>query len=359
MKGLLRTATALGVAAGMFGAASAISPVAVAQDGFLKGKQVSLVVGSPPGGGYDAYARTVGQFIGTHLPGNPTIVIRNMPGSGSQQMMNWLYNVAPKDGTAIGAPQNGTAFEPMFHILSQGGKTAKFDGTRFNWIGSAAQDIIGTVVWHTSQVKSVKDLQDKGEIFGSTGPNTDNGMIAVILNNLFKAKIKIVSGHQGSNSLMMALERGEVFGVAGMPYSSLSAQWDEWIRSGKLRFLVQVGMEKHPKMKDVPFAFDLLSSKEDRDVLELLIAKLKMSRPYMLPPGVDADRITAWRRSFDALMADKTFLAAAEKRRLEITPVKGEEVQAMVEKLYKTPEPLVVKARAILGSDKWDKKDKK
>lgn len=349
-----RSAAIAAFAAGVF-AAGALPAAAESVADFYGGKDVALVIGSAPGGGYDAYGRAVGDFLGRHIPGKPHVVIKNMPGSGSQKMANWVYNIAPRDGTAIGGPQSGVAFEPMFHLLSPDGSTARFDATRFNWIGSATKDTVGVFVWHDSPIKTFKDLQTTPSVFGSSGANTDNSVMAQVLNGVFHTKIHVTVGYKGSSGLMLAVERGEVKGAAGMPYSSLIARWPDWINGHKIRFLVQLGLEPHPKMKGVPFALDLVDSPDDRKVLELVFGKFKMARPYFLPPGVPADRVAALRKAFMDTMKDPDFLAAAAKRRIEINPVSGKDVQALVARLYDTPKPIIEKARAVLNAGRHRK----
>jgi tripartite-type tricarboxylate transporter receptor subunit TctC len=331
-----------------FGAYGALAADPIAD--FYHGKSIKLVVGSAPGGGYDVYARIVGEYLGANIPGKPSVIIENMPGSGSQKMTNWVYNIAARDGTVIGGPQNGAAFEPLFHLLSPGGKTAHFDATKFNWIGSATQDTAGVFVWSDSGFKTLADMQSKEVIFGSSGANTDNSVMAQVLNSVYHTKIKVTVGYKGTGDMMLAVERGEVQGAAGMPYSSLIAQWPDWISQHKIRFILQLGFEPHPQMTGVPFALDLVKSKDDKAALELIFAKWKMARPYFLPPGVTATKVAAMRKAFMDMMNDSDFVATAKKRRIEINPVRGEEIQALMERLYQTPEPILKRVRLIIGA---------
>jgi tripartite-type tricarboxylate transporter receptor subunit TctC len=328
-----------------FGVDASAQPVA----DFYSGKQIQMLIGSGAGAGFDAYARLVARHLGKHIPGHPTVVPMNKPGAGGLTMTNALVNVGPTDGSAIGAPQSSAPVEGLLHLLSRGGAAAKFDATKLNWIGSASQDVFVLFDWHTARPKTFSDLMSTEMLLGSSGPNTDGSLIAIALNKLLGTRIKLVTGYNVSSAEMLAMERGELDGNA-MAYASVSTMRPDWIRDGKIRFLAQMGMKPHPDLKGVPFVLDLVKSPEDRKVLELIFAKYQFGRPYFVPPGVPADRVAALRAAFDATMKDPELLADAEKMRLEINPVSGTDVQAMIEKLYRTPEPLARRTRDILNT---------
>lgn len=315
---------------------------------FYKGKRLNLYVGSPPGGGYDTYARSVSGFWKEHIPGKPTIVVVNMPGAASLKMTNFVSNVAPKDGTAIGAPQNIIPFEGLLHLLSKKGEKAKFDAQKINWIGSASRDVYLVIAWHTSKAKTFEDLKKREFITGSAGKNTEHSTTANLWNKMFGTKIKAVTGYRGGKGVMLALERGEVEGISGRGYSSLMSRNANWVRDKKIRILLQFGMQPHPDLKNVPFALDLAKTPEDRKVLEFICTKYDILRLYFAPAGVPQDRVAALRASFNATMKDPKFLARAKKSRLEVDPVDGKKVQAMIKALYDTPKPLVERARNLL-----------
>jgi tripartite-type tricarboxylate transporter receptor subunit TctC len=316
---------------------------------FYKGKQVSMLVGSGAGGGFDAYARLVARHLGDHIPGAPTVVVLNKPGAGSLTMVNALVNAGPFDGTTIGAPQSSAAVEELLHIGSKGGKAAKFKATELHWLGSATQDVFILFSWHGSKIQSLDDLKKDEMLLGSSGPNTDGSLISNALNRILGTKIKLISGYRTSGAEMLAMEKGEIDGNA-MAYASVSTMRPDWIKNGTIRVLAQMGTTPQPGLDNVPFVPDLVKAPEDHAVLELIFAKYLMGRPYFVPPGVPDDRVAALRTAFDATMADKALLADAKKLHLEVRPVSGKDVQALVAKLYKTQPALVTKAREALGT---------
>ncbi|HET9149958.1 MAG TPA: tripartite tricarboxylate transporter substrate-binding protein [Alphaproteobacteria bacterium] len=352
----MRTRTIAGVAASValalaFQVGGAVIRPAAAESvsDFYKGKQITIVIGSGAGGGYDAYARLVARHLGDHVPGKPAIVPQNKPGAGSLTMVNALVNSGPFDGTAIGASQSSAPVEKLLHLGSEGGKAAHFDATKIHWLGSASQDVFVLFDWHTSKVKSFDDLKKTEMLLGSSGPNTDGSLIATALNKILGTKIKLITGYQTSTAEMHAMEQGEIDGNA-MAYASVVVMHSDWIKDGKIRFLAQMANERQPGLDDVPFVLDLVKNKEERAVLELIFAKYRMGRPFFVAPKVPADRVAALRAAFDATMKDPMLLAEAKKQRLEVRPVSGADVQAMIAKLYKTPEPLVQRARDALGT---------
>lgn len=340
--GIMAAALLLPLAAG----ASRAEPVAE----FYAGKTISLYVGSEAGSGFDAYARLVARHLGTHIPGNPAIVVLNQPGAGSITMVNTLANIAPKDGTVIGAPQSSAMMERLLHLVSPGGKAANFEAVGLNWIGNAAQDVFVLFSWSEGKVKSFADLTKTEMLSGSAGPNTDGSLVAHALNNVFGTKIKLITGYQSSSGELLAMERGEIDGAA-LAYNSAAALRPDWVDQHKIRFLLQMGLTPEPKLAGVPFALDLVKSEEDRQVLELIFAKYKTGRPYFVAPGVPPERVAALRAAFDASMQDPALLAEAKTQRLEISPMTGQDVQALLARLYRTPEPILDKARKALGTE--------
>ncbi len=332
---------------------SAATVQADAVSDFYKGKDINLFIGSATGGGYDTTARLLARHYSRHIPGNPGIIPRNMPGAGSLAMTNHVSNIAPKDGTAIGAPQNTAGLERLLHLLSPEGKNANYDAEKLNWIGSPSQDIFLLVAWHTAPVKTFDDLKKTELIVGSAGPSTDHSITAQLLNNMFGTKMKIVAGYVSGQEVMLAMERGEVQGNSGRAYSSLMSGWSDWVRDKKVKILLQMGIEPHPNLPNVPSATQIATTPEDRQVLELIFAKYQMSRPYFAPAGVPADRVQALRRGFDAVMKDAQFLADAKKTQIDIEPVTGEDVQSLIERLYRDsgasrrPRTRVAEAAAI------------
>jgi tripartite-type tricarboxylate transporter receptor subunit TctC len=313
---------------------------------FYKGKTLEFYIGYSVGGGYDLYARTIARHIGKHIPGNPTVVPKNMEGAGSLRLANWMFRVAPKDGNVIATIGRGTGFDP---ILGQKGAT--FDGTKFTWLGSANNEVSVCVAWNaTSGIKTFDDLFTKEMTVGGTSMSADTDQFPRILNGVLGTKMKIVSGYPGGNDVVLAMERGEVKGRCGWSWSSVISTHKAWLDEKKMTVLAQLALQKHPDLPDVPLITDLAKTDEQKQILRLIFARQVMGRPYFAPPGVPADRAAALRKAFLETMQDKDFLADAEKAQLEITPVSGEEVQKLVAEVYATPPEIAKKAAAILGA---------
>jgi tripartite-type tricarboxylate transporter receptor subunit TctC len=311
---------------------------------FYKGKTVELLVGYSPGGGYDTYARIIARFMGNHIPGNPTIVVKNMPGAGSLTLTNNLYNAAAKDGTVFGTIARGAPFDPLF-----GNKAAKFDASKFNWIGSANNEVSVCVSWYTSGVKTIQDVEKKQLVVGGTGPTADTDQFPKVVNGVLGTKFKLITGYPGGNDINLAMERGEVQGRCGWSWSSVIATRKNWLDEKKINVLVQLSLQKHEDLPNVPLIMDLAKTKEQKQILNLVFARQALGRPYVAPPGVPADRVAALRKAFMDTMKDKDFLAAAKKEKLEIGPVSGEGVQQIVQNAYETSPELVKKTAAMLG----------
>ena len=309
---------------------------------FYDGKTVNMYIGYSAGGGYDVYARLVARHMVRHIPGAAEIVPNNMPGAGSLRMTNWLYNAAAKDGTAFGAPGRGAAFEPLL------GDAAQFDSTRFNWIGSANNEVSVCVSWHTSDVKTIDDARRRELVVGGTGGSADTDQFPKVLNAIVGTKMRLVTGYPGGNDINLAMERGEVLGRCGWSWSSVVSTRANWLKENKINILVQLSMKKHPDLPNVPLVLDLAKTQEERQMLRLVFARQAMGRPYMAPPGVPEDRVKILRDAFMATMKDKEFLAEAAKGQLEIDPVPGEEVQDIVREAYAMPADLVKRVAAMV-----------
>jgi tripartite-type tricarboxylate transporter receptor subunit TctC len=312
------------------------------------GKQISLLIGTTAGGGYDVYARALARHIGRHIFGQPSIVPKNMPGAGGLTLANHLYNRAPTDGTEIATVQNGLAFEKLFQTLSPDGKNALFDATKFGWIGSITQTVFVTVTWHEAAVKTLQDAIAKEVVLGASATSSDSYVLAVMSNNLLGTRFKIVHGYPGATEVDLAMEKGEVQGQAGKDWTTLTSTRPQWIKEKKLNILVQLGMKPHRDLASVPMAIDLAKTPEDRRVMEVVFAKFGMSRPFLAPPGTSPERLEVLRRAFDATMKDAQFLEDAEKLGMEVNPVPGEDVQALVTKIMATPADLAQRARDAL-----------
>src|SRR5262245_23498583 len=317
---------------------------AQAQADFYRGKSIELYINVSVGGGYDLYARMLARHLGKHIPGNPTILPKNMEGGGGMRLANWLYNVGPKDGTAIGAVTRATAFEPLL-----GNKSAQYDGRKFNYIGSANDEVSVCVAWHTSGIATFEDAQKKELVVGAGGVAEDTYQYPALLNNMFGARFKMVPGYPGGNDINLAMERGEVQGRCSIPWSTVKATRKFWIDENKVNLLMQYSLGKHADLPQVPLVMDLAKTDEQRTILKLIFSRQVMGRPFAAPPDVPKDRIAALRKAFMDTMADKDFLAEAEKAKFEITPVAGETIESLVAEVYRNTTPeLAEKAGAVM-----------
>jgi tripartite-type tricarboxylate transporter receptor subunit TctC len=313
---------------------------------FYKGKTVEFYIGYSVGGGYDLYARTIARHIGKHIPGNPTVVPKNMEGAGSLRLANWLFRVGAKDGSVIGTIGRGTGFDP---ILGQQG--AQFDGTKFTWLGSANNEVSVCVSWNaTSGIAKFEDLLSKEMTVGGTSSSADTDQFPRIMNGVLGTKMRIVSGYPGGNDVVLAMERGEVKGRCGWSWSSVMSTHRVWLEDKKMTVLAQLALQKHPDLPDVPLIIDLAKTDEQKQILKLIFARQVMGRPYLAPPGIPADRAAALRQAFMDTMTDKDFLADAEKAQLEITPVDGATIQKLVAEVYQTPPEVAKKAAELLNA---------
>ncbi|HSR70810.1 MAG TPA: tripartite tricarboxylate transporter substrate-binding protein [Kiloniellales bacterium] len=304
---------------------------------FYKGKTIELLIGYSPGGGYDTYARTIARHMSKHIPGNPTIVPKNQPGAGSLKLTNFLFNVAPKDGTTFGTIGRGIPMEPLL-----GGEGTQFDAKEFNWIGSANDEVSICVAWHTTGIEKFEDLYEKELVVGGTGSGADTDTFPLLIKNVLGAKIKLISGYPGGSDILLAMERGEVGGRCGWSWSSVKSRRMDWIREGKVNILLQMSLAKHPDIPEVPLVMDLAETREQKQIFRLMFARQRMGRPYVAPPGVPEERVAALRKAFMDTMKDPEFLAEAKKAKLEITPVSGEEIQTLINELYEdTPQEIV------------------
>src|SRR5262245_35396688 len=311
---------------------------------FYKGKTVDLHVGYSAGGGYDIYARALGRYMGRFIPGNPTIVPKNMPGAGSLVLANWLYNVASKDGSAFGMIGRGTAFDPLL-----GSTKAQFDAAKFNWIGSMNDEVSVCVAWHTSGIVKLEDVTQKELTIGGTGPAADTDQFPRVLNATLGTKFKIIPGYPGGNDIDLAMERGEVMGRCGWSWSSVIATHQSWIDDRKINVLVQLSLSRHPGLPSVPLIMDFARNDEQTQMFKLVFARQPMGRPFLAPPNLPAERVTVLRAAFMAALTDQEFLAEAEKMKLEINPVSGEAVQAIVQEVYQTPKAIAAAAADMVN----------
>ncbi len=319
----------------------------VAQDGvakFYKGKEMRVLVGSSAGGGYDAYARVVAKHLGRFLPGNPSLTVQNMPGAGGLRAANYLYNVAKKDGSVIAHLQR-TA--PAHQIMGRPG--AKYDPKKFNWLGSLNSEVTICVARKDAKVQNAKDLFNKQLIVGGAGLATDSETVPTILSNILGMRFKIISGYPGSTQTAFAIDKNEIEGICGS-YSSLTSAQKRWFKKGaeKVNILVQISTKKHPKIPNVPLAVDLVKSDEDRKIMELNDARLEMGRPFVAPPNVPKERVAALRKAFWDMANDKKFADSILRLGRELNPVRGKDVQGLVNRIASIDKSLVAKLKQAL-----------
>ncbi len=331
----------IGAAAVLLLAAVASSP-ASAEDEF-SGKDINLYVGSAPGGPYDAYARLLARHLGRHLPGHPGVVVQNMPGASGRRLMGFIYNVAPRDGTAIATAQRALAFDPLM------GADSHFDVDKVNWIGSANNETNVCMVWHTSPIRTLDDVKTREMVVGTSGPSSTDAIYPNVMNALFGTRFKVVGGYQAASESNIAMERGEIDGRCGITWDTLVSLNADWLREKKIRLLVQFALDKNPELPDVPSVFDLARTEEERQILAVWAAPNKMGRPFFAPPGMPPARVVLLRRAFDAAMQDPELLAEAARMQLAVAAITGEQVQALIRQVYATPLEVVAKA-ALAGA---------
>jgi tripartite-type tricarboxylate transporter receptor subunit TctC len=310
---------------------------------FYRGKTLDLHISSSVGGGYDAYARMLARHIGRFIPGNPVVVPKNMEGAGGLRLANFLYNAAPRDGTTLATIYRGTVFEPLL-----GGKGAQFDATKFTFIGSTNDEVSVCVAWHTAGVATYEEVLARELVVGASGFSADTYQFPKIANAVLGTRFKIITGYPGGNDIDLALERREVQGRCGWSWTSLKATHLSWVSEKKINVLFQMGLSKHPDLPGFPLILDLAESDLGRAILKLVFARQVMAWPYLAPPGVPLDRAEALRRAFMDTMADRDFLADAEKSLLEIRPVAGADIQRLVGQIYETPAAIAQRAADML-----------
>jgi tripartite-type tricarboxylate transporter receptor subunit TctC len=314
---------------------------------FFRGKDVTLYIGTAAGGGYDNYGRLVARHIGKHIQGNPTLVPVNMEGAGSLKLANWLYNAAPRDGTALAVMNRGTAFEPLIGLT----QLTRFNATEFNWIGSPTNDRSVCVAWHEAGLEHFDDLYERPLYVGSTGGGSGTDVFPKIINGTLGTQMVVVSGYPGGNDIDFAMERGEVDGRCSWSWSSILSGKKVWLDEGLITVFLQLSLDQNPDLPHVPNIMDLAETEEHRQIFRLMFARETLGYPFLAPPGVPPDRLAALRQAFRDTMEDPEFIAEATRSHLTVNPVTGEEIQDLVVDLYNTPDQVVERTREILAGD--------
>lgn len=314
------------------------------EDTFFKGKEISLGIGFGAGGGYDTYARLMARHYGRFVPGNPTVVPKNEPGAGGMKLASTIYNVSRKDGTELALFAATTALEPLF-----GTEEAKYETTKFTWIGNLDSDVSSCGVWKHTGIKTWEDVKTKETTFGATGPAAITSIHPLVMGALFGMKTKVINGYQGTRDVNLAMQRGEVDGTCGMYMSSIRSQYQKDVDSGALTILMTFGAERTKDFPNVPSVFELIKNDDDRKLADLIFGSDQIGRPISAPPGLAPERAATLRKAFDAMVKDPEFLAEATKIGLSMQAMTGDQVQKRFAEFYNTPKPVVQRAMKAMG----------
>lgn len=312
---------------------------------FYKGKTINLVTGFTAGGNYDLYARLLAEFMGKHIPGNPTVIVQNRPGAGSLNAAAYVIVVQPNDGLNIGFTANAL---PLDQLLD--GKDAKVDMKKVRWLGNLVELTSAVTVWHTAPVKTLAAMKTQEVVFGSTGPSGETYVVPIVLNDLLGTKIKMVTGYPGINEVMLGVEREEIHGRSGS-WSNVQ-QRPDWITEKKIVPLLQIGVRKHPDLGNLPLLTEVVTGERNKKIAELISAVVAISRAPYLPPNTPEDRVKALRDAFDATMKDPAFIKAAAERNMELSPSTGAEVEKQMSRVLDVSPDIAEHLKKILTPPK-------
>lgn len=327
--GTMLRAAFLALAAGAIASSSVGAETAIAD--FYRKKNIDVYIGFSAGGVYDINARLLARFMGRYVPGNPTLVARQMTGAGSLTLANWLYQAAPKDGATIGTFARGIAFNPLI-----GEPVGAIEATKFNWIGSTNDEVSVCVSRRESGVTRFEQVFERELVVGSTGPSGDDDQLPRLINAVLGTKFRVVRGFPGGNEIKLAMLRGEVSGRCGWSWSSVKATEAEWLRDGSISILAQLSLRRHPDLPNTPLITDYAKTGEARQIFTVALARQVMAWPFAAPPGTPVERVAVLRKAFDETLRDRDYLAEAHKLNLEITPVPGERIQSLIADVYRT-----------------------
>jgi tripartite-type tricarboxylate transporter receptor subunit TctC len=316
---------------------------AQAQDSFFRGRTINLVIGYSAGGGYDLYARELAKFLGRHIPGEPSVVPQSMPGAGSLKAANYIYGVAPKDGTALGSFARGMALDPLLT------GNAKFDGRKFTWLGSITKDTSVCISWHDSPITNWDDLIHKESKFGGEGAGSDPDEFANVLRVVFDSKVRLITGYPGTADMTLAMERGEIDGLCGISWSTIVSRHQDWIVGKKIHVLVQAALQSDSALPDVPVMIDQTNDARKREMLRMILAPQTIARPIAAPPGVPPERAAMLQKAFGDTMRDPDFLADMQRMGLDVAPVSAADIDALLAELYATPPDVIHDAALATG----------
>jgi tripartite-type tricarboxylate transporter receptor subunit TctC len=333
------------VACWVLGAGAAPAAAQSAAD-FYKGRSVSIVVGHEVGSGYDVYARVLARHLNRHIPGSPNIVVQNMVGAAGMIASNWLYNIAPKDGTVMATFSASPIAEPIL-----GNPAARFEPAKFTWVGNMDESVGTCGISKASGIQKFDDLLSRETIFGATAQTGTFGKFALAVKNLLGAKYRIVSGYKGSADVKIALNRGEVHGICGLPLSTITSHWRDEYESGNFRPIIQLSGAKHPDLKSVPHVNDYAKGPEDLQVFGLIFGMQALGRFYVAPPAIPTDRRDALRAALAATMRDPQFRADAAKTQIDINPSSGGEIEAFIARVSASAPAVIDRAKRALRPD--------
>jgi tripartite-type tricarboxylate transporter receptor subunit TctC len=312
---------------------------------FYQGRTVRIVVGYDAGGGYDVVARLIAQHLSRFIPGNPTVVVQNMPGAGSLNAANFVASAAPQDGTVIAALNAVLPFQPLLDA-----EGARFDPLKVHWLPTPNSETALVTVWHTAPIQSLEDARKQDVLLGSSGQNSSSGFYGRIFNELFGTRFKLIVGYTGEPQTYVAMERGEVHGHGSTTWNSLRRSYADAIKDKKIRLILQYGAKPHPELAGVPFAGDLAKSEDDRLLLEIATGALVLGRPYMMGANVPIDRIEIISKAFEAMFRDPVFIADAKLRKIDVEPVSAAEVRDLIRRAYEAPKPVLERLRRLYKS---------
>lgn len=346
----------LAAAAALPATAVAILPAAAQSPAeFYAGRNVELVIGYTVGAAYDTNGRVVARHLGKHIPGKPNVVVRNMPGAGSLVSANHMYNAAARDGSVIGMFSRGNAMYPLLE------GPAKFEADKFNWIGSSSKEVSLVISWGTTPFKSIEDIRRNEMLVGATSAGADSVVFPAILNATIGTRLKAVTGYPGNAEALLAMEKGEVHGSSAMSLGTVRTSKPDWLTgSGKVNLLLQMALEPHPTMlKGVPMALDLATEPVARQALELVLSRQAKAYPVVAPPGVPADRVAALRAAFVEMTRDGDFIADSLKAGFDVELVTGQDIEALIKRVYGAPAAAIARARAAVATESRKGESKK
>ena len=323
--------------------AAALAAGPARADGFYKGKTITIVTSTGVGGSYDGIARLLARALPKHIPDQPSVIVQNMPGGGNVIATNYMYNIAPKDGTVIATINNGI---PLHQVIDDRG--VRYDSDKFNWLGSTGAVNAVTIAWHTAGVTSIQDVFKRELILGGTGPASAIVIFPEAMNNVLGTKFKIVNGYKSSAEVYLAMEKGETNSRSG-GYADLISEHGDWIKEKKIVVLVQIGETREPTLPDIPLMTELAKTEEQRQILKLISSPMALGQPYLAPPGVPAERIAMLRQGIAESFRDKEFLAETAKIHFDMRPMSGAEIARIVHETVAAAPDIVAKAKAAMG----------